>query len=133
MFALIILTVSLKFFQSISLCYFLTNNCLILLGKFLHFSFNLWKIIFRDSYTLWRHNIIKKSIFYSWSKTKLDTRIELLKSLSQQVRRSMPEGMLSLLIFELIKFYCSVLSDWTIQFNNLTIYTARYNVASESR
>jgi len=37
------------------------------------------------------------------------------------------------LILKLVKFYVSVLVDRTVQLYCLTIDTARYNVASESR
>ena len=45
----------------------------------------------------------------------------------------MPEGVLALFIFETIERYGSIFVDGAVQFYCFTIYTARDDVASESR
>ena len=130
---LVFLTVSLELSECISLRNLLANHRLVLLGKFHHLSLNLSEVILRNHLTLSRHHIVEETALYGWTETKLNTRIKLLKSFSEQVCRSMPECVLTLLIFKLIEFYISILIDRTVQLYCLTIYTARYNVASESR
>jgi hypothetical protein len=46
--------------------------------------------------------------------------------------RSVPESVFALFVLKLIKYYRAALFDWAVELYNLTIKTARYNVASES-
>ena len=131
--ALVFLTVSLELSECISLRNLLANYRLVLLGKFQHLSLDLGEVILRNHLTLSWHHIVEETALYGWTETKLNTRIKLLKSFSEQVCRSMPECVLTLLILKLIEFYIRILIDRTVQLYCLTIYTARYNVASESR
>ena len=47
--------------------------------------------------------------------------------------RCVPEGMLSFLVLKLVKFDGRVFIYWAVKLYSLTIDTATYNVASESR
>jgi hypothetical protein len=54
--------------------------------------------------TLRRHHIVEETCLNSGTEAELDAGIEFLQSLGKQVGRSVPEGVLTLVVVELIKF-----------------------------
>ena len=83
--ALVGLTVGLELSERISLSNLLANHRLVLLGELHHLSLDLSEIILRDHLTLSRHHVVEETALYSWTETKLDAWIKLLKSLCEQV------------------------------------------------
>ena len=80
-----------------------------------------------------RHNIVEEAVLYGRSEAELYAGIELLQCFGQQVSRCMPEGVLALFVIKLIKFDRRICVYRAVKLGCLTIYPARYNVASESR
>ena len=133
MLHLIFLSIGSEFLYSIRLRDVMTNDLLVLLSKFAHLLFNLWEVILRDCLTLCRHHVIEETILNSWSESELNAWVKLLQSLCKEVGRSVPEGVLTFFVIELVQCDGSVLIDRTIEFCCFAIYTARYNVTGESR
>ena len=113
-FALVGLTCRSKLFQCVSLCHFLAHHRLFLASQFLHFCFYLWKISFLDTLSIRKQHIIEEAVLNGRTKAELDSRIQLLQCFCQQMRRSVPERMLSLLIFPLVQSYGRILIDRSV-------------------
>ena len=116
MLHLVFLSVGSEFLNSLSLRDVATNNLLVLLSKLAHLFLNLWEVVLRDSLTVCRHHVIEEAVLNSRTKTKLNARIKLLQSLSKEVGRGVPEGVLTFFVIELVKCDGSVLIDRTIEF-----------------
>ena len=111
---LVCLSVIGKLLQCIGLADLLAHHRLVLLGEFHHLCLNLREIVLADGNAVFWHHIIKESVFHSRSETELDTRIQLLQRLCQQVGGSVPEGMLTLFVVKLIEGNRCVLHNRTV-------------------
>ena len=133
MLALVGLSVGSKLLQGVGLSYLLANHRLFLASQFLHLCLNLGEVTLLDHLAILQQDIIEETILDSRSKTELNARIQLLQSLCQQMGGGVPEGMLTLLVVELVKLNRCVLIDGTVQLYGLTVYSTAYNAACESR
>ena len=131
-FTLVSFTSFTEHLQCIILCDALTYECLFLSSQFSHFLFNGRQVTFLD-HGFSRIYIIIESVFNSRSDTKLNTRVKLLQSLSQQVSTCMPEGMLTFFIFPFIKNEVCIFADRTIQINRFTVHATCQDVLSQTR
>ena len=122
-----------ELFQGISLSHLFANHRLLLACQFLHLCLNLGEVALLDALAVLQQHIIEETILDSRTETKLDARIQLQQCLSQQVGRCVPEGMLTLLVVELVERYGCILIDRTVQLYCLTVYSTADNAACESR
>ena len=133
MFALIFLPIGPELFKGICLRHILSHNGLVFLSQLAHFFFNLREIALADDIPLLRHYVIEETIFDGRPETELNAGIKFLQRFGQQMRRRMPEGVLTFFIFKFVECDVRILVDRPVQFYRLTINSARYNVAGESR
>ena len=133
MFALVGLSISTKLLQSLGLGDFTTYDRLVFASQLQHLCLNLGEVALLDHLAVFQQHIVEESVVNGRSESELNARIKSLQSLCQQVGGSVPERVFALIVIKLVERDGSIGIDGAVQLDCLTIYTARYNVAGESR
>ena len=130
---LIGLTVGSKRLQGIGLGDLAAHNGLLLRSQLFHLSLNRWEVALLDALAIGQQHVIEESVLDGGSETELDAGVQLLQRLCQQVCRGVPEGVLALLVLELVEGDGGIFHDGAVQLNGFSIHATAYHAACQSR
>ena len=131
--ALVLLAVGLELGQCLGLGHLAAHHRLVFLGQLAHLGLDGGEVFLRDDVALLGHHVVEETVLHSGSEAELYAGIKFFERLGQQVGGGMPEGMLTLLVVELVKCDGSIAVDWAVELHRLAIHSTRHDVACESR
>ena len=120
-FAFICLSFRSELLQCVCFRDSLLAELLFLSAELHHLGFDSREVRVFDGLSFGWHHIVIETILDSRTNTELDTRIELLQRLGHEVRRGMPESMLSLSIVPLMQFDSTIGGEGLIEFHYLKL------------
>ena len=105
--------------QSLSLSYFGAYDSLLGASQLGHLLLDTWQVALGDGHGA--INVVVETVLDCGTDTELNAGVECLQSLCQQVRRGVPECVLTLIIVPFEQFDVAVIIDRQVQVANLAI------------